>query len=63
MSRSEETPRIVSVHLTATEIEPRKPAHDAPTEARGIVNGTLLGMIAWAALIMLGLWVWRLIGN
>jgi hypothetical protein len=63
MSRYEETPRIVSVHLAATEIEPRKPAYDPPTEARGIVNGTLLGVIAWGALIMFGLWAWRLIGN
>jgi hypothetical protein len=57
MSRFDENTRIVPMHLAATELDLRKPPHEPPTEARGIVNGTLLGVIAWAALIMLGLWV------
>jgi len=63
MSRFDENTSIVPMDLAATELDLRKPVHDAPIEARGIVNGILLGMIAWAALITLGLWTWGLLGN
>jgi hypothetical protein len=42
-----------------TLIELRKPELSPQSKARGIMVGTLFGVIAWAAIVALGLAVWR----
>jgi hypothetical protein len=47
------------MRLEATPIELRKPEMGPQSKARGILVGALLGVAAWAAIIALGIVVWR----
>jgi fatty acid desaturase len=58
MSRFEDT-SIMRMRIAATPIELRKPEPGPQSKARGIYVGALLGVGAWAAIIALGVAVWR----
>jgi hypothetical protein len=45
--------------MEATPIELRKPEIGPQSKARGIYTGALLGILAWAAIVALGVEVWR----
>jgi hypothetical protein len=47
------------MRIEATPIELRKPEMGPHSKARGILVGALLGVAAWAAIIALGIVVWR----
>ena len=58
MSRFEDT-SIMRMRMEATPIELRKPEIGPQSKARGIYIGALLGILAWAAIVALGVEVWR----
>ena len=62
MSRLDQDTSTMRMRLEATPIELRKPEMGPQTKARGILVGALLGVAAWAAIIALGIAVWRWLG-
>jgi hypothetical protein len=58
MSRFEDT-SIMRMRMDATPIELRKPEITPQSKARGIYIGALLGILAWAAIVALGVELWR----
>jgi fatty acid desaturase len=59
MSRLDQDTSTMRMRLEATPIELRKPEMGPQSKARGILVGALLGVAAWAAIIALGIVVWR----
>ena len=59
MSRFDEDTSAMRMRLAATPIELRKPEIGPQSKARGILVGVLLGAVAWAVIIVLGVAVWR----
>ena len=59
MSRFDEDTSAMRMRLAATPIELRKPEIGPQSKARGILVGVLLGALAWAVIIVLGVAVWR----
>ena len=59
MSRFDEDTSTMRMRLAATPIELRKPELYPQSRPRGIATGVLLGVILWAAIIALGVAVWR----
>ena len=59
MSRFDEDTSAMRMRLAATPIELRKPEIGPQSKARGILVGVLLGALAWAVIIVLGIAVWR----
>ena len=59
MSRFDEDTSAMRMRLAATPIELRKPEIGPQSKARGILVGVLLGAVAWAVIIVLGIAVWR----
>lgn len=53
---------IMRMRIAATPIELRKPEIGPQSKARGILLGAVLGLGAWAALIALGIAVWKWLG-
>jgi fatty acid desaturase len=47
------------MRLAAAPIELRNPEHEPPPRARGIAVGVLLGAAIWAAIVALGVAIWR----
>lgn len=47
------------MRIETTPIELRKPEIQPQSKARGIMIGAALGLGAWAAIIVLGLALWR----
>ena len=58
MSRFDDT-STMRMRLAAAPIELHKREREPPPRARGIAAGVLLGAIMWAAMITLGVAVWR----
>ena len=50
------------MRMAATPIELRKPEIGPQSRPRGILLGAVLGLGAWAALIALGIAVWKWLG-
>ena len=59
MSRFDEDTSAMRMRIAATPIELRKPEIGPQSKARGILVGVLLGALAWAVIIVLGVAVWR----
>jgi hypothetical protein len=59
MSRFDEDTSIMRQRRAATLIELLKPELEPQTKIRGIGTGVLLGAIMWAAIIALGVAIWR----
>jgi hypothetical protein len=59
MSRFDQDTSTMRMRIEATPIELRKREIGPQSKVRGIMVGALLGVLAWAALIMLGVAVWR----
>ena len=59
MSRFDEDTSAMRMRMAATPIELRKPEIGPQSKARGILVGVLLGAVAWAVIIVLGIAVWR----
>jgi hypothetical protein len=59
MSRFDEDTSIMRMRLAAAPIELHKREREPQPRARGIAAGVLLGAIMWAAIIMLGVAVWK----
>ena len=59
MSRFDEDTSAMRMRLAATPIELRKPEIGPQSKMRGILFGVLLGAVAWAVIIGLGVAVWR----
>jgi hypothetical protein len=59
MGRFDEDTSIMRMRLAATLIDLQKPEYDPQTKVRGIATGAVLGVIAWAAILMLGAAIWR----
>ncbi|HEV8552468.1 MAG TPA: hypothetical protein VGR65_03650 [Casimicrobiaceae bacterium] len=59
MSRLDQDTSTMRMRIEATPIELRKPEMGPHSKARGILVGALLGVAAWAAIIALGIVVWR----
>ncbi|OLC68324.1 MAG: hypothetical protein AUH79_03260 [Betaproteobacteria bacterium 13_1_40CM_4_64_4] len=59
MSRFDEDTSAMRMRIAATPIELRKPEMGPQSKARGILVGVMLGAIAWAVIIVLGVAVWR----
>ena len=59
MSRFDEDTSAMRMRIAATPIELRKPEMGPQSKARGILVGVLLGAVAWAVIIVLGVAVWR----
>jgi fatty acid desaturase len=59
MSRFDQDTSTMRMRIEATPIELRKPEMGPQSKARGIMVGALLGAAAWAAIIALGVAVWR----
>ncbi len=59
MSRFDEDTSVMRARRAATLIDLLKPELPPQSKARGIANGVLLGAILWAAIIALGLAIWR----
>ena len=62
MSRFDEDTSAMRMRIEATPIELRKPELGPQSKARGILVGVLLGAVAWAVIIILGVAVWRWLG-
>jgi hypothetical protein len=62
MSRFDEDTSAMRMRIEATPIELRKPELGPQSKARGILVGVLLGAVAWAVIIVLGVAVWRSLG-
>ena len=59
MSRFDEDTSTMRMRLAAMPIELRNPEHEPPPRARGIAVGVLLGAAIWAAIVALGVAIWR----
>jgi hypothetical protein len=59
MSILDEDTSTMRMRIEATPIELRKPEIEPQSKARGIMAGALLGVGAWAAIIALGVALWR----
>jgi fatty acid desaturase len=59
MSRFDEDTSTMRMRLAAAPIELRNPEHEPPPRARGIAVGVLLGAAIWAAIVALGVAIWR----
>jgi hypothetical protein len=59
VSRFDEDTSMMRTRLASTSIDLQKQEHEPPTRMRGIAFGAILGLIAWAAIITLGMAVWR----
>jgi hypothetical protein len=59
MSRFDEDTSMMRTRLASTSIDLRKQEHEPPTRMRGIAFGAALGLVAWVAIITLGMAVWR----
>jgi hypothetical protein len=59
MSMLDQDTSTMRLRREATLIELRKPEIGPQSKARGIMVGALLGVRAWAAIIALGVTVWR----
>jgi fatty acid desaturase len=59
MSPLDQDTSTMRMRIEATPIELRKPEMGPQSKARGILVGALLGVGAWAAIIALGVAVWR----
>ncbi len=59
MSRFDEDTSTMRVRRAATLIDLLKPEFGPQTKARGIAIGVLLGVVIWAAIIALGIAIWR----
>ncbi len=62
MSRFDEDTSAMRMRMEATPIELRKPELGPQSKARGILVGVLLGAVAWAVIIVLGVAVWKWLG-
>jgi hypothetical protein len=63
MSRFDENTTMMRQRRAATLIHLLKPELEPQTKVRGIGNGVLLGAIMWAAIIGLGIAIWRWIAG
>jgi hypothetical protein len=59
MSRFDQDTSTMRMRMENTLIELRKPELEPQSKARGILVGVLLGVLAWAAIITLGMAMWR----
>jgi len=59
MSILDEDTSTMRMRIDATLIDLRKAEIEPQSKARGIMVGALLGVGAWAAIIALGIAVWR----
>ena len=59
MSRFDQDTSTMRMRMENTLIELRKPEIGPQSKASGILVGALLGAIAWAAIITLGMALWR----
>src|SRR5258708_6133649 len=59
VSRFDEDTSMMRTRIAATPIELRKPESGPRPRARGILVGLLLGAATWAAIIALGVAIWR----
>ena len=59
MSMLDQDTSTMRMRIEATLTELRTPEIQPQSKARGIMAGALLGVIAWVAMIALGLAVWR----
>ena len=59
MSRFDENTSMMRQRRAATLIELLKPELEPQTKLRGIGFGVLLGAVMWAAIVALGLAIWR----
>jgi hypothetical protein len=59
MSRFDQDTSTMRMRMENTLIELRKPEIGPQSKARGILVGAVLGVLAWAAIITLGMAVWR----
>ncbi len=59
MSRFDENTSIMRERRAATLIDLLKPELEPQTKVRGIGSGVLLGTIMWAAIVALGVVIWR----
>ena len=59
MSMLDQDTSTMRMRLEAMPIELRKPEIAPQSKARGIMVGTLLGVGVWAAMIALGVAVWK----
>ena len=59
MSRFDQDTSTMRMRMENTLIELRKPEIGPQSKARGILVGVLLGALAWAVIIVLGIAVWR----
>ena len=62
MSMLDQDTSTMRMRLETTPIELHKPEIGPQSKARGIMVGALLGVVAWAAIIALGVAVWRWFG-
>jgi hypothetical protein len=59
MSPFDEDTSTMRMRLAAMPIDLRKTPHAPPPRARGIAIGVLLGAAIWAAIVALGVTIWR----
>ncbi len=59
MSRFDQDTSTMRMRMENTLIELRKPELAPQSKSRGILFGAVLGVLAWTAIITLGLAVWR----
>ena len=59
MSRFDQDTSTMRMRIENTLIELRKPELQPQSKVRGILVGALLGVLAWAAIITLGMAMWR----
>ena len=63
MSRFDEDTSIMRLQVASTPILLRTPQLAPHTRARGIATGVLLGLIAWTAIIAVGVAAYRWLGH
>ena len=59
----DEDTSTMRMRLAAAPIELRNPTRKPPPRARGIAIGVLLGAAIWAAIVALGVAIWRWIAG
>ena len=59
MSRFDRDTSVMRERRAATQIDLLKPELPPQSKARGIANGVVLGAIMWAAIVALGVVIWR----
>ncbi len=59
MSRFDQDTSIMRMRLDATPIELLKPELGPQSKLRGILIGAVLGVLAWAGIITLGVALWK----